>query len=431
MRRVLVFGNSGSGKTTLAAALRRDHSLAHLDLDTLAWQPTSPPIRRDPADSGRDIRVFTAQHHAWVIEGCYADLLALLLDDATELVFMNPGVEVCERHCRARPWEPHKYASAAAQDRNLAMLLEWVRSYPTRDDACSLAGHRRLFDAFDGLKREVGAGQETAMDDAALQAQIAGARAYDALFVPSLTGAFAPIVADAAVIASGDRVLDVACGTGVLACEAAARAGAGGEVIGLDVNPGMLTVALERSSAITWREGPAETLPFPNGSFNAVVSQFGLMFFQDRRAAIREMRRLLRPGGRLAIAVWDGLASMPAFAAEVALLQRVAGQRAADALRAPFVLGDRAALACAATDGGIERPAIDTHAAMAHFSSVRVLVEADVRGWLPLMGVSLPEPVIQATLAEADDALAPYVTSAPDGGVSFPTSAHVLCATAV
>ena len=429
MRRVLAFGNSGSGKTTLAATLRRDQGLAHLDLDTLAWQPASPPVRRDLADSLRDIRAFTARHDAWVIEGCYADLVALLIDDATELVFMNPGVETCERHCRSRPWEPHKYDSAEAQDRNLAMLLEWVRSYPTRDDACSLASHRRLFDSYRGAKREVGPGQEAAMDDAGLQAQIAGARAYDALFVPSLIGAFAPIVANAAAIGSGDRVLDVACGTGVLTREVASRTGGGGSVVGLDVNSGMLTVAREHASAIAWREGAAESLPFPDGAFDAVVSQFGLMFFQDRRAAIREMLRVLRPGGRLAIAVWDGLASMPAFAAEVALLQRVAGQRAADALRAPFVLGDRGALACAAADGGIERSSIDTHAAVARFASVRTLVEADLRGWLPLMGVPLSEAIVEATLAEADDALAPYVTTSPDG-VSFPTSAHVLRATA-
>jgi adenylate kinase family enzyme len=158
MRRVLVFGNSGSGKSTLAASLSRDHAIAHLDLDTLAWLPTTPPVRRDLADSGRGIRAFTAGHDAWVIEGCYADLLALLLDEATELIFLNPGVDVCERHCRARPWEPHKYASAESQDRNLAMLLDWVRSYPTRDDACSLVAHRRLFDAYGGHKREIHAG---------------------------------------------------------------------------------------------------------------------------------------------------------------------------------------------------------------------------------------------------------------------------------
>jgi SAM-dependent methyltransferase len=268
------------------------------------------------------------------------------------------------------------------------------------------------------------------MADTTLDAQISGARAYDALFVPALIGAFAPIVADAAAVATGDRVLDVACGTGVLTREVAGRAGGRGEVVGLDVSPGMLTVARERSSTIAWQEGAAESLPFPDQRFDAVVSQFGLMFFQDRRAAIREMRRVLRPGGRLAIAVWDGLAAMPAFAAEVALFQRLAGQRAADALRAPFVLGDPAALGRIAVEGGIDRPAIDTHAATARFQSVRVLVEADLRGWLPLMGVSLADTVIDATLAEADDALAPYVGTEADGSVSFATSAHVLRATA-
>ena len=87
-------------------------------------------------------------------------------------------------------------------------------------------------------------------------------------------------------------------------------------------------------------------------------------------------------------------------------------------------------LACAAADAGIERPSIDTHDARAQFPSVRALVEADLRGWLPRMGVSLPEPIIEATLAEADDALAPYVRRALDGSVSFATSAHVLRATA-
>ncbi len=259
--------------------------------------------------------------------------------------------------------------------------------------------------------------------------QIAAARSYEALFVPSLTGPFAPIVADAAGITSGDRVLDVASGTGVVAREAARRVGASGRVTGLDANPGMLAVARERAPDLTWQRGTAESLPFPDGSFDAVVSQFGLMFFTDRRAAIREMRRVLRPGGRAAIAVWDGLAAMAAFAAEIALLQRLAGQRAADALRSPFVLGDPATLARLGVEGGLDRPAVERHAATARFPSVRVLVEADLRGWLPIMGVPLTESVIEATLAEADDALAPYVSAVAGGGISFATSALVLRAT--
>lgn len=424
MRRVLVVGNSGSGKTTLASALARNEGLAHLDLDTLAWLPTDPPTRCELAESADEIRRFTARHEGWVVEGCYADLARLLVADATELIFLNPGVEACLRHCRARAWEPHKYRTREDQDASLAMLLDWVRSYPSRDDACSLGAHRALYDAFDGPKREV---READMD--ASPDQIAGARAYEALFVPSLIGPFVPIVAGAAGIGPGDHVLDVACGTGVVAREAARRAGAA-RVVGLDPNAGMLAVARELAPAVTWQAGTAEALPFPDASFDVVVSQFGLMFFPDRRAAIREMRRVLRPGGRVAIAVWSGLAAIPAFAAEVALFQRIAGQRAADALRAPFALGDAAALVRLAIEGGLDAPVVETHLATARFASARVLVEADLRGWLPIMGVTLSEAVIEATLAEAAQALAPYVAVTPDGGVSFPTSAHVLRATA-
>ena len=153
--RVLIVGNSGSGKTTLAARLAREHGLAHLDLDPLAWLPTDPPTRRDVRDSAHDILAFTRQHEGWVIEGCYADLVRLLVHEATELVFLNPGVEACVAHCQARRWEPHKYPTREAQDANLAMLVAWVRGYPDRDDACSLTAHRALYDAFGGPKREV------------------------------------------------------------------------------------------------------------------------------------------------------------------------------------------------------------------------------------------------------------------------------------
>jgi adenylate kinase family enzyme len=85
MRRVLVVGNSGSGKTTLARQLAAE-GLAHLDLDTLAWLPAPPPVRRPLAESAADIDAFTRRHDAWVIEGCYADLLAIAAARATELI---------------------------------------------------------------------------------------------------------------------------------------------------------------------------------------------------------------------------------------------------------------------------------------------------------------------------------------------------------
>lgn len=153
--RVVIMGNSGAGKSTLAARLAAEHALAHLDLDTLAWLPVEPPQRASLAESVARLAVFTAAHDRWVIEGCYADLLGAAVERCTELVFLNPGVEACLAHCRARPWEPHKYASKEAQDANLAMLLDWVRAYETRSDEFSLRAHRTLFDGFAGAKREL------------------------------------------------------------------------------------------------------------------------------------------------------------------------------------------------------------------------------------------------------------------------------------
>ncbi len=155
MQRILIFGNSGSGKSTLAARLRDAQGLAHLDLDVLAWLPSTPPERRPLAESGRAISEFVAAHENWVIEGCYTDLLQLAAPLATEAIFLNLSVAQCQANARKRPWEPHKYSSPAAQDANLAMLLDWIAQYPERDDTLSLRAHRQFFEAFPGYKLEL------------------------------------------------------------------------------------------------------------------------------------------------------------------------------------------------------------------------------------------------------------------------------------
>jgi len=155
MPRVVIFGNSGSGKSTLASAKANMLSCSHLDLDSVAWQSgPSIPTRRSLADSEELIAPFLAENSNWVIEGCYADLLELVIPHCTEIVFLNPGIAVCISNCRNRPWEPHKYASAADQDANLDMLLTWVEQYTQRTDEFSLQAHRRIFDSFAGAKRE-------------------------------------------------------------------------------------------------------------------------------------------------------------------------------------------------------------------------------------------------------------------------------------
>lgn len=157
MHRIVLFGNSGSGKTTMARALSAELALPHLDLDSLAWEAMA--VRRRVDESARLIQQFVDANPEWVIEGCYGDLLEQALPYATEVRFLNPGVEVCVARCRARPWEPEKYPSKEAQDERLEYLLGWVREYETRGDEFSLARHRALYEGFGGAKQEVGPGQ--------------------------------------------------------------------------------------------------------------------------------------------------------------------------------------------------------------------------------------------------------------------------------
>jgi len=254
------------------------------------------------------------------------------------------------------------------------------------------------------------------------QTLIDAAHAYEVLFVPALFQQWAPMLADAAKIESGDRVLDIACGTGVLAREAARRTGRSGHVAALDPNVGMLAVARGLAPGIDWRDGAAEALPFPDRSFDVVVCQFGLMFFSDRGKAIREMLRVMVPGGRCAVAVWDAIENAPAFAALVGLLDHVAGRPAGDALRAPFALGDRQVLAALFNGTGASSVNLTTCDGAARFPNMREFVEAELRGWLPVMGVVLPEPQIDRILEEAETILARYVTA---DGLAFDISAHL------
>lgn len=155
MKKILIFGNSGAGKSTLAKNLKDKFDLQHLDLDILAWLDTQPPSRRPLNDSFNDIDAFLSENESWVIEGGYVDLLDYVTKKANEVVFLNPGTEVCIEHCRKRPWEPHKYASKEEQDKNLDMLIIWVRDYIKRDDEFSLKAHKSLFNSFSGKKIEI------------------------------------------------------------------------------------------------------------------------------------------------------------------------------------------------------------------------------------------------------------------------------------
>jgi ubiquinone/menaquinone biosynthesis C-methylase UbiE len=234
------------------------------------------------------------------------------------------------------------------------------------------------------------------------------AEVYDEFFVPALFQQWGSVVADAAGIGTGQRILDVACGTGVLACAAAERVGSGGMVVGLDPNEEMLAVARRKSARIDWRDGRAESLPFPNECLDAVVSQFGFMFFEDQRAALREMMRVLRPGGRMAVAVCDSLDHSPGYAAVAELLQRLFGERVAGAFRAPFVLGDPERLLALCADASIVGAKVAQHKGTVCFASIDSLISTE-RACVWTLGGMLDDAQFERLRKEAEPALRPFL----------------------
>lgn len=247
------------------------------------------------------------------------------------------------------------------------------------------------------------------------QVTSSAAAVYDEFFLPALFAAWAPRVVAAAALQPGQRVVDVACGTGVLAMEAALATSPGGQVVGVDLNPGMLAVARRKAPQISWLEAPAEALPLEAESFDAAVSQFGLMFFEDQHAAIAEMWRVVRPGGRLAIAVWDSLDNTPGYSAITSLLARLFGDDVAALLESPYSLGDPHALRALIARAGVTDLEVERMPGEACFTSIRSWMHSDVRGWT--LANELDDEQYERLVSEAEVELSRFVTA--DGSVRF------------
>lgn len=161
---------------------------------------------------------------------------------------------------------------------------------------------------------------------------------------PAILGPAAEALVLHASLESGDRVLDVGCGTGAASLRAAQIVGPSGRVVGVDVNRGMIAVARARpdgaNSGVEWLEGSALDLPLPPASFDAVLSAQTLQFVPDRQLAVSEMRRTLCPGGRAAVSVWCALDRSPYFLALVESVSRHVGAETAAGLGAAFGLSD-------------------------------------------------------------------------------------------
>jgi ubiquinone/menaquinone biosynthesis C-methylase UbiE len=249
------------------------------------------------------------------------------------------------------------------------------------------------------------------------------AEVYDEFFVPALFQQWGNTVSEIAEIKRGQRVLDVACGTGVLAAAAAERVGADGAVVGLDLNHEMLTVARRKRVRVDWKNGRAEALPFRDASFDRVVSQFGFMFFEDRAQALREMMRVLRPGGKLAVAVCDALDHSPGYAVLAELLHRLFDHSVAEAFRAPFVLGNPDELRSICRTASIADATVKRHDGRVRFDSIGSLVSTE-RACAWTLGGLLDNAQFERLREAAEESLRPFAGG--DGKVNFVMPALVI-----
>lgn len=267
------------------------------------------------------------------------------------------------------------------------------------------------------------------------QWQVAGnaAETYERALTPAVFAAWAPLVVALGDPRSGERVLDVACGTGVVTRLVAQRVGQTGKVVGLDLNPGMLAVAAATaasepltSASITWQEASATRMPFPDGAFDVAYCQLGLQFFPDRPAALREMHRVLVSGGRLGLMVWRGIEHSPGFDILAAALARHVGSVAAGIMRAPFALAEAEELRELMAAAGFRDITIRPVAGTVRFPSVARFVQDYVAG-SPLAGhvAKVSDEARAALVGEVGDALRSHLAG---GALAFPIEAHLASA---
>ena len=204
------------------------------------------------------------------------------------------------------------------------------------------------------------------------------AEAYEAYFVPAMFAQWPEQICVAAQIHAGEEVLDIGCGTGILARTVATRVAPRGSVAAIDLNENMLQVARRLNPNILWRKSDAAELPFSDDHFDVVVSQFVFMFVKDRPKAMAEIKRVLRPGGRIAIAVWAPLERSKAYLHLFESVQRHAGDAVADKLREPFILSDPDALRAMFKQAMIHNLKIQLKKGTARYPSIDEFVQIEI-----------------------------------------------------
>ncbi len=257
-----------------------------------------------------------------------------------------------------------------------------------------------------------------------------GAEHYERELVPELFAPWARELVEAVDLRAGERVLDLACGTGVVARAAAPRVGMSGSITGVDVNGDMLAVARRVSRTTTpviiWRQADAHHTGLADRAFDVALCQQGLQFFADRRSVVRELHRVLAPGGRLAASVWCG-AENPGYVPISSALQRRLpdAPQAAAFVHAIFGLSDAGQLKQLLVEAGFVDVRVTVRTRPVGFATAEAWVRAFLRA-APATAAAVRDPAVQERVVA--DAVAELDPDATGGPLTFPMTANVATA---
>ena len=248
------------------------------------------------------------------------------------------------------------------------------------------------------------------------------AEAYEELLVPAITGQWAAPMLDLAGVSVGQRVLDVACGTGVLARAAAERVGPTGHVVGVDLNPAMLTVASRIRPDLEWREGDATNLPLEDERFDAALCLSALFFFPDASAAVAEMARVVRVGGAVVIQTYASLDDQPVYGQFIETVLRYASEDARSLIDTYFSQGDLPALRGTLERAGLRVQRTVSPMGVAAYGSWDELIATEVKS-TPLVD-RLTDDQLEQIREDMEGLLRQH--RAPDGSLKLPIRAHLI-----
>lgn len=244
---------------------------------------------------------------------------------------------------------------------------------------------------------------------------------YERVFVPAMIGSWPARVVAMTTLWPEAHVLDVACGTGALTRYVARLVGVNGRLVGLDVSPDMLSIARTipldgAAGPIEWHEGNVAVLPFAEGSFDVVYCTFGFMFFPDRVAALQEIRRVLKPGGCIALSVWGDMKKCPGQTAMKEGWEHHFGAAEAAGFMQQHVLSDPEVVHSLIRDAGFGKVTVQPTMDEVRLPSP----EALVRSYGALIGKETDEQTRASLIAEVSAALQPYIEST---GLVYPIEA--------